>query len=85
MAHLELEEFKKYLPAETIQIQYGVISVFPFWFWRGRVIVTFDSRSYIRLLKWRIWKKKANEDARIFGEWISDELGKMDFKEVRKW
>lgn len=74
-----------HLAENELLIEHGVISIFPFWLWRGRVIVTFDGQKYIRLLKRRLSKKRANEDAREFGEWASAEIQKMGFDEVKKW
>lgn len=73
-----------HLAENELQVQHGIISIF-FFMWRGRVIVTFEGRNYIRLLKRRLSKKKAGDDAHEFAKWIIGETEKFGFDEVGRW
>lgn len=75
--------YQPQIAENEILIEHGFISICPFLLWRGRVIVTFDGKAYIRLHKRRFSIKKAKDDAREFAEWASTEFQKMDFKEVK--
>lgn len=75
-------------PAENeLLIEHGAASLLSKFtgIWAGRVVVTFDGQTYTRILKWRFSMKKAEEDARKFGEWVRGEIQNMGFDEVRKW
>jgi hypothetical protein len=73
------------LAENEIKIQHGVISVFPYFVWQGRVKANFDGVLYERVLERRFLKRRAKEDARVFAEWLSSEMQKEGFNIVAKW
>lgn len=70
------------LAENEILIRHGVVSIFPFLFWAGRVEIIFDGQEYNRYFPTRFLKKKASADAKAFAEHIKSEMGKEGFNEV---